>query len=94
VLFRSGVSPKFGDNVSPAWQRAWDSTGKPYLHISGDWIYGNNTAITEDSPFHAPALVAWELPIERRVLDSGRDVRQPAPEDHRVAMMLSHLPAA
>jgi len=48
---------------------AFAGTGKPYLHISGDWIYGNNTAITEQSPIDAPAMVAWREPIERRVLD-------------------------
>jgi nucleoside-diphosphate-sugar epimerase len=32
------------------------------------WAYGDNTTITEQSPFHAPALVAWKEPIERRVL--------------------------
>src|SRR5215217_6804129 len=47
---------------------AFASTGKPYLHISGIWIYGANTSVTEESPFHAPALVAWKEPIERRVL--------------------------
>jgi nucleoside-diphosphate-sugar epimerase len=47
---------------------AFGGTGKPYLHISGVWIYGANTAITEDSPFHAPAMVAWKEPIEQRVL--------------------------
>jgi nucleoside-diphosphate-sugar epimerase len=47
-------------------------TGKPYLHISGGWIYGNNTAITEDSPFDPPAMVAWKEPIQRRILgESG-----------------------
>ena len=42
---------------------AFAGSGKPYLHISGDWIYGNNTAITEDSPFHAPyrVLSTWML---------------------------------
>jgi nucleoside-diphosphate-sugar epimerase len=51
---------------------AFSGTGKPYLHISGAWVYGDNTSITEQSPFHAPALVAWKEPIERRVLgDSG-----------------------
>jgi nucleoside-diphosphate-sugar epimerase len=51
---------------------AFAGTGKPYLHISGAWIYGNNTSITEQSPFRAPALVAWKEPIERRVLgESG-----------------------
>jgi nucleoside-diphosphate-sugar epimerase len=47
---------------------AFAGTGKPYIQISGLWVYGANTAITEDSPFHAPALVSWKEPIERRVL--------------------------
>jgi nucleoside-diphosphate-sugar epimerase len=47
---------------------AFAGTGKPYLHISGEWIYGKNTAITEDSPINAPAMVAWKEPIERQVL--------------------------
>jgi nucleoside-diphosphate-sugar epimerase len=49
---------------------AYAGTGKPYLHISGDWIYGDNTDITEESPIRAPAMVAWKEPIERRVLDA------------------------
>jgi nucleoside-diphosphate-sugar epimerase len=49
---------------------AFVGTGKPYLQISGAWIYGNNTAITEESPMNPPALVAWKEPIERRVLDA------------------------
>ena len=47
---------------------AFAGTGKPYIQISGLWIYGNNTAITEESPVNAPPLVAWKEPIERRVL--------------------------
>ena len=43
-------------------------TGKPYLQISGLWIYGSNPAITEESPLDAPPLVSWKEPIERRVL--------------------------
>jgi nucleoside-diphosphate-sugar epimerase len=49
---------------------AFAGTGKPYLQISGQWIYGDNTSITEASPINAPALVAWREPIERRVLDA------------------------
>jgi nucleoside-diphosphate-sugar epimerase len=45
-------------------------SGKPYLHVSGAWIYGSNTAISEESPINAPAPVAWKEPIERRVLDA------------------------
>jgi nucleoside-diphosphate-sugar epimerase len=47
---------------------AFDGTGKPYLQISGAWVYGDNLSITEESPFNAPALVSWKQPIERRVL--------------------------
>jgi nucleoside-diphosphate-sugar epimerase len=47
---------------------AFGGTGKPYLHISGLWVYGANPSISEESPFNAPALVVWKEPIERRVL--------------------------
>jgi nucleoside-diphosphate-sugar epimerase len=50
---------------------AFDATGKPFLQISGLWIYGTNTSITEDSPLDAPAMVAWKEPIQRRVLDAS-----------------------
>jgi nucleoside-diphosphate-sugar epimerase len=53
---------------------AFAGTGKPYLHISGAWIFGNNTSITEDSPMNAPAMVSWREPIARRVL-APTDVR-------------------
>jgi nucleoside-diphosphate-sugar epimerase len=53
---------------------AFAGTGKPYIEISGTWSYGANTSITEDSPFRAPALVAWKEPIERRVL-GAKDMR-------------------
>jgi nucleoside-diphosphate-sugar epimerase len=53
---------------------AFAGTRKPYIEISGLWVYGSNTSITEESPFHAPALVAWKEPIERRVLGE-KDMR-------------------
>jgi nucleoside-diphosphate-sugar epimerase len=53
---------------------AFAGTGKPYLQISGLWIYGANPAITETSPFNAPAMVSWKEPIERRVLGAP-DIR-------------------
>src|SRR3954447_5184875 len=49
---------------------AFAGTGKPYLHTSGQWIYGANADITEESPLNAPALVSWKEPIDRRVLDA------------------------
>ena len=53
---------------------AYAGTGKPYVQISGLWVYGDNTSITEASVFDAPALVAWKEPIERRALEA-KDVR-------------------
>jgi nucleoside-diphosphate-sugar epimerase len=47
---------------------AFAGSGKSYLHISGVWIYGANTSITEESPIEAPPMVSWKQPIERRVL--------------------------
>jgi nucleoside-diphosphate-sugar epimerase len=60
--------------VADAAIEAFAGTGKPYLQISGRWIYGNNMSITEESPIDAPALVAWRDPIERRVL-AAKDMR-------------------
>jgi nucleoside-diphosphate-sugar epimerase len=53
---------------------AFEGTGKPYICISGIWVYGANAAISERSPFNAPAMVAWKEPNERRVL-GAKDVR-------------------
>ena len=50
---------------------AFGETGKPYLHITGVWVYGANSSITEDSPFDPPAMVAWKVPIAQRVLDAN-----------------------
>jgi len=50
---------------------AFAGSGRPFLDISGSWIYGANPSISEDSPIDAPALVAWKEPIERRVLAVG-----------------------
>src|SRR6202034_2252650 len=50
---------------------AFAGTGKPYLQVSGLWIYGAHPSITEASDITAPALVSWKAPIERRVLDAA-----------------------
>jgi nucleoside-diphosphate-sugar epimerase len=47
---------------------ALEGTDKPYVHISGIWVYGDNMSITEEASFNAPAMVSWKEPIERRVL--------------------------
>jgi nucleoside-diphosphate-sugar epimerase len=50
---------------------AFAGTGKPYIQISGLWVYGDNTSISEESPLNAPAMVAWKEPIEQRVLGAS-----------------------
>jgi nucleoside-diphosphate-sugar epimerase len=50
---------------------AFAGTDKPYLHVSGMWIYGTNPAVSEESPMRPPALVSWKQPIERRLLDAA-----------------------
>ncbi len=54
--------------VADAAIEAFASSGKPYLQISGLWIYGNNPSVSEESPIDSPPLVAWKEQIERRVL--------------------------
>jgi len=64
------TSANLDSAVADAAIEALAGTAKPYIHISGLWIYGDNTSITEESPLKAPALVAWKEPIERRILDA------------------------
>jgi len=65
------TSANLDSAVADAALEAFTGTDKPYLHISGQWVYGDNPAISEESPLKAPALVAWREPIERRVLDAN-----------------------
>jgi nucleoside-diphosphate-sugar epimerase len=50
---------------------AFGTSGKPYAHISGLWVFGSNTSIDEASPYNAPALVAWKQAIDQRILDDS-----------------------
>jgi nucleoside-diphosphate-sugar epimerase len=64
------TSANMDSAVADAAIDAFKDRGKAYVQISGQWIYGDNTSITENSPYDAPALVSWREPIERRVLDA------------------------
>jgi nucleoside-diphosphate-sugar epimerase len=59
---------------------AFAGSGKPFLYISGGWIYGSNRSYSEESPIDAPPLVAWKEAIESRVL---------APTDMRGVVIVS-----
>ena len=65
------TSAAFDGAVVDAAIEAFEGTGKAYISVSGIWVYGANAAISEQSPFNAPAMVAWKEPNERRVLDAG-----------------------
>ena len=65
------TSANLDSAVADAAIEAFAGAGKPYIHISGLWIYGDNTSISEESPVNPPPLVAWKEPIEQRVLEAG-----------------------
>lgn len=52
---------------------ALKGSDKRYLHTSGVWIHGDGADITEETPFDAPALTAWRLPLDARVLAAAGD---------------------
>jgi nucleoside-diphosphate-sugar epimerase len=62
------TSADFESAVLDAAIDAYGASGKPFLPISGLWVYGNNTDITEASPVEAPAMVAWKEPLRQRLL--------------------------
>jgi nucleoside-diphosphate-sugar epimerase len=59
---------------------AFAGTTKPFLHTGGIWTYGTDAAISESHEPRPPALTAWRVPLEQRVLASGlkASVVQPA----------------
>jgi nucleoside-diphosphate-sugar epimerase len=62
------TSADFDSAVFDAAIAAYANSGKPFVPISGIWVFGNNTDITEASPENAPPLVAWKGPLQRRLL--------------------------
>jgi nucleoside-diphosphate-sugar epimerase len=64
------TSADLDSGVVDAAIEAFAGTGKPYLHITGAWVYGANASITEESPIDAPAMISRKEPIARRALDA------------------------
>ncbi len=62
------TSAKLDSAVAAAAVEAFGTNEKPYAHISGLWVFGPNTSITEESPYNAPAMVAWKEAIDNRIL--------------------------
>jgi nucleoside-diphosphate-sugar epimerase len=61
------TSAELDSAVVDAAVEAFGASEKPYAHISGLWVFGPNTSITEESPYNAPAMVAWKEAIDRRI---------------------------
>lgn len=65
------TSAAFDDAVVTAVFAGLEGSDKPYVHTGGIWVYGSSADITERSPFDPPALTAWRVPIEERVLGAS-----------------------
>lgn len=65
-------NPAFDDAVIDAVITAFAGTEKPFVHTSGVWIWGAG-AVDEAGPLDPPAIVAWRIEREARLLAS--DVR-------------------
>ena len=65
------TSADLDSSVVDAAIEAFGGNGKPFLYITGVWVYGANSSITDDSPPDAPAMVSWKVPIAQRVLDAS-----------------------
>jgi nucleoside-diphosphate-sugar epimerase len=62
------TSAAFDSAVFDAAIDAYGSSGKPFVPISGAWVYGNNADFNEASAENAPALVTWQEPLKQRLL--------------------------
>lgn len=70
-----GTSPAIDTSVVDAVLTTFDGTTRPFVHTGGIWVYGDGDAITEDSPLDPPAIVAWRVPIEERLLAAAAQGR-------------------
>lgn len=62
---------RLNDAVIDAAIRSFAGTDRPFVHTGGVWTHGSGAAITEDTPQDPPAITAWRVAGERRLLDSG-----------------------
>lgn len=68
----------FNEAVVDAAVQAYGATGKRIVLTSGVWEYGDGV-LADDDPVSPPALVAWRVPIEERLLASAIDAVIVAP---------------
>ncbi len=70
ALPQDATAPRFDATVAAAAVAGLGASGKPYLHTSGAWVYGNGQHLTERSRLNPPALVAWRPGVAQTLLDS------------------------
>ncbi len=71
-------NPAFDDAVVDAVVAAFGGTGRRYVHTSGVWLWGSGRAV-ESAPLDPPALVAWRIEREERLLASDVEATVVAP---------------
>ena len=60
--------------VAAAFVAALTDSDKPYVHTGGVWVLGDTHGLVDaGAPFDPPALTAWRLPVEAKVLESTAD---------------------
>lgn len=50
---------------------AFDGTDRRYVHTGGVWAWGSGDDLLDDAPLDPPAIVAWRVPIEDRLLGAS-----------------------
>jgi nucleoside-diphosphate-sugar epimerase len=69
----------FNAAVVEAVIRAFSGTARRFVLTSGVWEYGAGADLQDDGPLDPPALVAWRVALEDRLLRSGVDAAVIAP---------------
>ena len=65
-----GTAPQLNKAVIDAAIAAFEGTDKPFVLTGGNFSYGENTDITEESPVDAAEISVWRAELEQRFLDS------------------------
>jgi nucleoside-diphosphate-sugar epimerase len=71
AIHLAALGPDGDEAVISAVLEAYAGTAKSFVYTGGVWTWGDNPAITEESPTRPPALTAWRLEPQRRLLGSG-----------------------
>jgi nucleoside-diphosphate-sugar epimerase len=72
-LATDNQGPAMDEAVVDAAIAAFGGSTKPFVHTGGIWVWGSNSAISEDSPLSPPRITAWRTGVESRLL--GSDVK-------------------